>query len=556
MKAHRLRIAARPPSLGTALACAGLLLAGLPAPSLAQGVWVPHKEPCELNTGHYLVKGSQVHLKLAVESRFPDERDGRLEEAKGVLFEAILEKGQGDNPAAWYYLGRTYVEQLDYVGADTAFRRAAAGAPACADDIAKYTGKLASLSLNEALRIWGEGHTDSAKTYFGYALALDTADAETPLYASMMLASTGELDSAAFYLERGIAAAESDTAHGLRLKQAQLGLAQAYESRAMQNTPAAVTIGLTRVNRDTAAYQVARDSALFDRIVSDVQEIRAGGQRLNAQSLAAFQRDSTLLANRLATNRHARDSLTRRAAEDSTAVANALAPAIRYYAAFVEAHPEEADPAIQLVRLYSTVGDRGKIAALVERLAESPYPTTSALVQAGLSLYNDGLVASAKRLVETALGRNPYDHTALAVITYVYRSEGRADALMETGQQRLALAPLDPSAARTVAMAWEAMEQPDSVARWLARADTGLGWHVRISQFQPGEENTSLSGTVTNATDHPQPPLALAFEFLNEAGEVLFTHPVTIPALEPKAREPLRLRIEQGGAASWRYRRE
>jgi len=531
---------------------------GLLVPTLAdaQGAWVQHQDPCKLSTGHYLVKGSMLHLKLAIESRFEDVRASRLTEAHKVLHEAILQKDQAENAGAWYYLGRTYAETRDFAGADSAFRRAVALAPDCAQDVAGHRTRLAAFALNEALRTWGSGVGDSARRFFRLARALDTTDAEIPLYTSIMYTSAQEPDSAAAYLDLGIRAAATDTAHGARLRQASLEAARGYEGRAFQTVPAALTVGQTRLARDTTVERIAKDSTLLDRIVTEVSGIRAGGQRLNPQALASFQRDSTLLETRLAGARHARDSLVRRTATDSAAVDAALAPALRSYARHAELYPDDADVALQRVRLAATSGDRALLDRLITQATRLPQASSASLVPTAMALFGDGLNAEAARLAEAALARNANDHAALALATHVYHGLGDADRLRAIAATRLGLAPLDDGAARAMALAWNLAGASDSVARWLAVADTGLAWKVHVSQFQATEHSTSVNGYVVNAVPRALAPLTLTFDFLDAGGQVMFSASASVPALEPRGRAPLSVRVDQGGAVSWRYRRE
>jgi tetratricopeptide (TPR) repeat protein len=525
----------------------GLLLPGL---ANAQAVWVPHQSPCRLNTGHYLVKGSMIHLKLAVESQFEDSRASRVAEARKVLDEAILQKGQGQNAGAWYYLGRAYALANDFAGADSAFRRAVALAPDCAADVGQYRGRLAEFALADALRTWGAGLRDSAVVFFRLARSLDTTDAEIPLYASMMYAGLQEPDSAAHYLELGLAAARTDTAHGARLRQAEIEVARAYEARAATAVPAVRTVAQTRLARDTTARLIARDSALLARIVAEV-----AGARLTPQARAAFERDSTLLATRIAAGRAARDSLTAQAEADSAAVTGALAPAAEVYAAYTARYPDDADAGLQLLRLRIATGDGAALGAAVERLAGAAGTPGPTLVQAALSLYGDGLYEEARSMVVAALARNPNDHAALGIATYVGHALGDAAALREAADRRLALAPLDPGAARAVALACELAGQPDSARHWVAVADTGLAWNVHVTQFQPTEHAASLNGYVRNAVPRALPALDLVVEFLGADGGVLASVPVPVPALDRGGRAPLTVRGEGGGVVSWRYRR-
>jgi len=527
----------------------------LPATAAAQGPWVPHQAPCRLNTGHFLVNGGILQLKHGVESQYEDARARRVAEALRILHEAILEKDQGENAAAWYYLGRAYVLGNDLAGADSAFRRAVDLAPVCAEDIAQHRAPLAALALSAALRTWGAGVHDSAVAYFRLARSLDTADAEIPLYASMMYASRKQPDSAARYLEAGLAAGRTDSAHATRLRQAQLEVARAWQERAQTSVPAVQTVAQTRFARDTTARQIARDSTLLDRIVGEVAAMGREGGRLTPQARAAYERDSTLLADRLAAGRVAREALSATAAADSVAVTTALAPAAAAYAAYAARYPDDADAAVQLLRVAIATGDRTALAGAVDRLAASPGASSAATVQAALSLYGDGLYHEARRLTTAALAHNPNDHAVLGIATHVNQALGDGAALLATARQRLALAPLDPTAARAVALGHDLAGSRDSATRWLTVADTGLVWNVHVNQFQPTEHAAFLNGYVRNAVPRALPALELVFEFLAADGAVVATTPVSIAALEPNARAPLSVRAEQGGAVSWRYRR-
>jgi tetratricopeptide (TPR) repeat protein len=534
-----------------ALAAAGALA----GPAWAQGTWVGPRSPCKLSSGHYLINGAVMYLKMAVETRFPDQRLTRLAQAKEVLLQAMDTGGQADNPAAWYYLGRYYTELPDPAGADSTFRRALELAPDCAEDVASYEGPLAAIALSEALRLWGVRQRDSALVAFALARRLGPGDAEVPLYEAQMYASLAEPEAAARSLEEG-AALVRDTTHAQRLKQAEREVARAYEAQAYQNEPAVTRAAQTRAARDSMPGPIARDSALLARILADVGKLRAGGHHLTPQSLTAFQRDSTTLSERLAAERRAADSLTVAAAAESTAVVAALEPAVRYYRRFLEHYPDEGDAAMQLIRLHAATGDRAALDSLVQRVTADSATEAPALVQAGLGLFGDGLPGPAATLLEAALARNANDQRALTVLVHAYHALGRATPLADVARRLLALEPLSPASARAMALAWDLAGQADSTARYLALADTGLAWNVTIGQFTPGEHATSLSAGVRNAARHPLAATTLVFEFLDAAGTVLFRESAAIPALPPGGREPIQLRVEQGGAVAWRYRRE
>ena len=533
----------------------GAVLLTVPSVVTAQAKWVGHEEPCELNAGHYLLRGSTQYLQQAVETRFPDQRDARLAEAYRVLTEAIGSAGQDSEAAAWYYLGRYYVEKNEPAGADSAFGRAEELAPSCKDDIASHRRRVGPIALNEGLRAWGEQHVDSAATYLRLAHHLMPDNAEVPLYLGIMYATSGPLDSAEMYVRQGLEQAGADAAYAVRRKEAMKELAQAYEARAYQDETV-IRGPQARIARDTIQPTIERDSTVFAQMVGRVQAIRAGGRQLDPQSLQAFQQESTTVASRLDRARTARDSVHRQAVADSQAAAEVLDPAIEAFKAFVEAYPDEGEAAMKLARLYSAAGRRTALTTLIERVATSEAVSATDMVQGALTLSNDGQAAAAERLLDAALTRNPYDYNALYVLARLLYSRRDAERLPEVAQRLRALDPLSQNAMRTTAMAFDVLGQRDSVSHYVARADTGIGWNVNVTQFTPRDSSTVLAGAVSSVARGPLPPVTLVFEFLDTEGQVLFSETVDVPALEPRARERISVRLDKGGAAAWRYSRK
>jgi tetratricopeptide (TPR) repeat protein len=529
-----------------------LLSLVIPLPLVGQGgPWTPHQPPCKLSTGHYLVKGGQLHLKTAAETRFPDERGKRLAEARDVLARAIAEERQGRNAGAWYYLGRAYAELQDYVGADSAFRQALALAPDCADDIRGHTVRLSQRALSLGKTAWHAGRQDSALAWFRIAGSLDTANTEIPLIISQHFAGTGEADSAARYLERGVNPAIREQALTPNARQAALAVAKTYETGALEQAPAIQTVAASRVVRDSTARLVANDSMLLAGMLDRVRPIRA---RLSAASLAAFRRDSTRIAARLAGHRAALDSLRRSVGADSATVVAPLRPALEQYGKYVGLYRDDADALLTWFRLLSAAGNRAALDTAATWLMDSSRVTVPGLVRVAAALYRDWLHGPARRLADHALEKSPYDHGALAVLTGVLYATGDPAGLLAVARRRFELAPLDPHAARAIALGWDLSLNRDSALRYVALSDSGLGWNVRAGPFRVGLAATSLEGEVVNAGATPRPALELAFEFLEARGAVLGTATVAIPPLAPGARAPFQARVARGGAASWRYR--
>src|SRR2546422_610412 len=187
--------------------CSGLSAA--PASLWGQGQWVPPQPPCDLPAGHFKVTGGVLYLKNAAEK--PNQRDQQLAQARKVLTEAIAQDHQEKNPAAWYYLGRYYFEVSDARGTDTAFARALALQPKCADDISGYRSQIWAKTVNGGLAAWQEGKEDSAVVLFHLAARLDPTNPKPFSALAGLYATKDNDDSALVYYRQAAAAAGSDT---------------------------------------------------------------------------------------------------------------------------------------------------------------------------------------------------------------------------------------------------------------------------------------------------------------------------------------------------------
>ena len=93
---------------------------------------------CGLKSNHFKVSSGATYLKTGVEADVAENASRALDNGERVLLEAMRQNNQGQNPAAWYYLGRIYLQRGDIYGADSALTRAEKMAPACAEEIDGY----------------------------------------------------------------------------------------------------------------------------------------------------------------------------------------------------------------------------------------------------------------------------------------------------------------------------------------------------------------------------------------------------------------------------------
>lgn len=156
---------------------------------------------CELDTGHYLVKQGVSYLRNAAGEQDTTKRQRALDDARRSLTEAV-QGDQVENPAAWYYLGRYYELAMDGRGADTAFDRALALQPACADDIELHKDMMWAPLMNGAIEHMRASEFDEAADMLRAANALNPEDNIGFYYLARILAADGENDSSLAYFKK------------------------------------------------------------------------------------------------------------------------------------------------------------------------------------------------------------------------------------------------------------------------------------------------------------------------------------------------------------------
>jgi len=176
---------------------AGFALGVAAAPAQAQ-----YREPqCDLSTGHFLVNSGVVYIKGAAETGDRVKKERMLRDAHRNLIEAIDRRGQGDNPAAWYFLGRYYAASRDAIGADSAFDRAESMAPDCTEDISFFRRNLWVMLLNVAIDSIGNDNSEGALGVLRQANTIYDDDILGFYYMGSTFGQAGELDSALHYFK-------------------------------------------------------------------------------------------------------------------------------------------------------------------------------------------------------------------------------------------------------------------------------------------------------------------------------------------------------------------
>lgn len=513
---------------------------------LAAQTWNPPQPPCDIKAGHFRVNSAVVNLKTAAEK--PNTRDHMLRQTLDVLTRTITGDGQDKNPAAWYYLGRYYVEMGDAGGADSAFDRAEALAPQCKQDIATYRLGLWRDVVAAGLRTWQENHLDSAKALLRQAGALRPEQPRPFFSLGQLYLSQDQADSAAYYLNKAAQLAGTDSTFAEAKKDALGGVAR-LTARRVQNDPAAQRWQHTRFSRDSIQRLLLVDSLVLGRVEASSASRRARGARLAPADQQAFARDSATRAQGVADRRAALAARAALVAADSTAAQPAFEPAIQAFRGYLSAYPDATDAVASLASLYYQSG-RTKDAEVAFD-AVSP----DVLMEAGQAVLRANLFVVATKLLTRALERRPYDRDALLDLANGYLALRDSTRLLATAQRLAAVDPLNRATLRLLAAGWDLRARGDSAKKYKDLADGGLQVEIGVTTFLSDSAGYTLSGVASNGGSAASAAQRITFEFLDAQGAVRGTQTLDIPPLPPQGTQPIELHVSGRDLTGWRYRR-
>lgn len=172
---------------------------------------------CDLRAGHFMVQSGVTYLAVGSGGNRnidgttdPEKVETALANSVRVITQAIRENGQDRNPAAWYYLGRAYLQMGDVIGADTAFTRAVGLAPACSDDVKSWRQRAVLPLMAPAAEYADQGKTDSAIVLLKQASSMAPGMPQADYNIGVLYANGDQPDSAIKYFAQAQRAAEAN----------------------------------------------------------------------------------------------------------------------------------------------------------------------------------------------------------------------------------------------------------------------------------------------------------------------------------------------------------
>jgi tetratricopeptide (TPR) repeat protein len=476
------------------------------------GAFVPAK--CDLKAGHFKVNSGFLYLRSAAGRRFEEDKQKDLRDANRNLLEAIQTGGQEQNPAAWYWLARYYVEVKDAVGADSAFTRAERLKPDCKEDIATWRFNMWVPMYNAAVTLFNAGNTDSTIKVLSRANAIYRGQPQGLRLIGVLYYNGGQYDSAAKYFREAIDAS-SDPKFASDKKETTFNLAAAL-------------FNAHRYDEAVATYRQYLAIA-----PGDPQALAA-----LAEVFSATGHEDSAVAMYHVILDHA----------DSADAISLFHAGERIY----NSAPQLPDTAAQGASCRADLR-RSRRTLTVRAIAVKCDSVTRAAVR-----QRDAEAAETYRLAgrafEIGLKKNPMYRDGLFNLATVYFVLRDSANMLPVAQRLYALDPLNRQTLRLMAQAWQFRHRGDSTLYYLT-ADSLLPVEVSIEQFSPEEQNATIQARVSNFHAQPSLPLKLVFDCLNDKGDVVATTSVDVPSIPANGDQPVKVQAAGKGIAAWRYKK-
>ncbi len=218
----------------------------------------------------------------------------------------------------------------------------------------------------------------------------------------------------------------------------------------------------------------------------------------------------------------------------------------------------------QLAKLYVTAGDSlstGKIYAPM--IAEPARYGESTLMQAGVVASQFKRPDDAALLFSAVLARNPYQRDALNNLAASYIFLAEYDKVFPVVARLTDVDPSNPENWMLNAYSYAGLlktnktgklnkQYTDSLVYYSGKADK-MPVKVNFTEFSRNAEGTTLVGTIENKSTAAK-SYTLSVDFLDRAGQVLFTESVTVGPIAPKASKEFKIKSTKGGVAGYRYK--
>ncbi|HEX4633306.1 MAG TPA: tetratricopeptide repeat protein [Gemmatimonadales bacterium] len=487
-------------------------VAGGARPALAQNDWVPPK--CDLpGAGHFLVASAVVYLKKGKETQFPDLKEREYRDAYRVLTQAVT-TGQDKNAGAWYYLGRYYIEEKDLTGMDSSFAKVEALEPKCHDEIYFWRHNAWVPIYNNAVHALNSGKADSALTYLHQASKASPAEPDGISLMGTLFFNNSQYDSAATYFNKGLVLAQ-DPKFAKNRKDLMFNLAAAEQQQKNYDSAAAVYRAYIKANPNdpSAVSQLANTFA-------------AGG---HPDSARALYQEMLQHADSI-------DALTLFSAGVAMYNSAPQAPDTAQLGSKCRDDARKVRPALT--------------AAAIKRRCDEP----NKQAMTDYATNSKGAFTLAIQAFRTGLAKNPYYRDAIYNLTNTYLVTGQKDSMLAMARRLYAADPMNRKTLQLMAEAHQEQGRSDSALHYITLADSLLPFEVTVGQFQPSDQNATITGLFTNFHTTKMAAAKVTFEFLDPHGKVIASQTQDVPAMDAGGNTAFNVQAIGANIAAWRYK--
>jgi tetratricopeptide (TPR) repeat protein len=311
---------------------------------------------CGLKSGHFKVSSGATYLKTGIEADVTENQKRALDSGEKVLLEAMRQNNQAGNPAAWYYLGRIYLQRGDIYGADSALTRSEKLAPDCAKEIDGYRRNAWVALIKGGNGFEEQKNLDSALVLYRQAGVVYRKSPIAFYQAASVFNEQGATDSAAAYYGRAVAAsgnATDSTEQKIRKRSAFNHGALLLNAQKHAEAAAAFEQYLKWVPSDVEAKRglaaAYRGQGQADKAQALEQEIVAAGGSAGGAGAGAGSADLMNVGVNLYNDKK-------------------FAEAAEAFAKVSEAEPYNRDALFNLANTYLALKDGAKLLATAQRL--------------------------------------------------------------------------------------------------------------------------------------------------------------------------------------------
>jgi tetratricopeptide (TPR) repeat protein len=219
---------------------------------------------------------------------------------------------------------------------------------------------------------------------------------------------------------------------------------------------------------------------------------------------------------------------------------------------------------LSLSRMYVAAGDSTSVPKLYAPMIAQPARFgENTLMQAGVVASQHKHPEDAATLFGAVLARNPYQRDALNNLAASYIFTNQYDKVFPIVTRLTDLDPSNPENWMLSAYSYAGLlkttkpgklnrQYTDSLVYYNGKADN-MPVKFLVTEFSRTSDATTLVGTIENKSAAAK-TYPLSVDFLDRAGQVLFTETVSVGPVPPKGTKEFTIKSAKGGVAGYKYK--